>query len=137
VAIDPNPFNWPKLHKSAVLNNLTDRITLLPYAVFSDYRNVSMSQAARNLGHTYLETQKDPKGKKEDIVSTVDEPSVARFTAMTIKLDDVSAFVHTRNVVIKIDVESYECFVVRGGHTFLETHDGNSNAHIISAIFLQ
>ena len=39
-------------------------------------------------------------------------------TAKTIKLDDLLPFVKTPNVIVKIDVEGAECYVINSGKEF-------------------
>jgi hypothetical protein len=87
-----------------------------------------MSQTHRNLGHTYMET-------KQNVNTSVEEPSKLRFNATTIKLDDVVRFIRTNNVVMKIDVESYECNVINSGKTLFAMFNGTFMFVILSCIY--
>ena len=98
-----------------MVNGLEDRFTLLPYAMLGEYRTVVLQQGPTNLGRNKTKDLKLQKAK-----GTLRNVSI---TAQTIVLDDLLPLVKTRHVIMKIDVESYECNVINSGGCLFQQKD--------------
>ena len=116
VAVEPAAFNHLRIHKSVKINKFENRFTLLPYAMLDEYRTVVLQQDPANLGRNKIEDLALQKAK--------DNLKNVSITAQTILLDDLLPFVTTPFVIMKIDVESYECNVINSGTCFFAEKDG-------------
>jgi hypothetical protein len=76
-----------------------------------------MTQRRGNLGNTFMDIEEYGN-------FGTDKSPMFRFNATTIKLNDIIPFINTVNVVLKIDVESFECYVINGGKVFFAKLNG-------------
>jgi hypothetical protein len=76
--------------------------------------------------------QNDPSNLGRNKIENLNLSSPAKdlvnvsITAQTITLDDILPYVKTKYVIMKIDVESYECNVINSGKRLFEEKDGSS-----------
>ncbi|XP_045166798.1 uncharacterized protein LOC123530142 [Mercenaria mercenaria] len=97
VSVEPWKQNIQKLQQSISKNKLEGKITILNNAVSNDRRVIRINAP-----------YKDNKGATRVVFdATVTGPNV--FSAATITLNDLSNYIHTKDVVIKIDIEGNEC----------------------------
>ncbi|XP_053397537.1 uncharacterized protein LOC123552025 isoform X2 [Mercenaria mercenaria] len=97
VSVEPWTQNIEKLRNSIQKNKFEDKITILNNAVSNDRRVIHIHRPYKyNPGATRLLSD-----------ATVTGPNV--FSAATITLNDLANYSHTKDIVIKIDIEGNEC----------------------------
>ena len=107
IAVEPNMPTMARLSKSALLGNITDRVTLVWNAVSNN--------------HTTLALHVDPSNRGDTIVQNVDIPcTFGKFcrgagSIKTITLDDLLPLLRTNRTLIKADVQSHEINVFAEG----------------------
>ena len=110
VSIDANIQNLRLLSKSLILGQLTENVTLIWNALSDTYTNVSLKTNPRNVAGFSVNT--DHKSFTEDDV-----------IIETILLDDIRYLFEGKPIAIKMDVESFELHILKGGMTFLKIMD--------------
>ena len=104
-AFEPVPKLAKSLSQTVKLNNLTNRINLYPYAVMDKKSCVFQTKNSQ--------IARDPDCSKNSDIETV-------------TLDDVLPMLQKQNiseVIVKIDVDELEPYVILGGQKFLEQMD--------------
>ncbi|XP_045197330.2 uncharacterized protein LOC123552024 [Mercenaria mercenaria] len=97
VSVEPWDQNIEKLRNSIRKNKFEDKITILNNAVSNDRRVIHINRPYKdNPGATRLLSD-----------ATVTGPNV--FSAATITVNDLANYIHTKDIVIKIDIEGNEC----------------------------
>jgi len=117
-SFEPNPRSYKLFSKSLVLNRMHERVIQRPCAVGSNKENVQLTFSKSRLGDGQI-SAKDIDGsifsssiKKIDDVVTVD--------ALCVRLDD-EFLVNLPIKILKIDVEGYESFVLKGAARLLKS----------------
>ena len=101
IAFEPDPGNYARLSANLALNGLGDRVRLFPYALGDRKGETRLTQAAaENRGESWLEHADQPAG---EVTIAVEER----------RFDDEFQF-RGRQLLIKMDVESYEFRVLAG-----------------------
>lgn len=101
IAIEPVERNVQKLAQATGLNNFQGKIVSLRNALSSERRQVRLSLPRDgNQGAAKVLTDEELLYNKNYITSS------------SIVLDDLHGLIHTRDVVIKIDIEGHECRIL-------------------------
>ncbi|CAC5391395.1 unnamed protein product [Mytilus coruscus] len=127
IAVDPLTSNVQRMCNSIIENNLGSKITLI-YNALSDTRGtVSLGKDEKNVGGTFVMDRSNAnKVQGSNVNGKIGEDIV------TAKLDDllnVPGF-NFRKIIMKMDVEGYEGYVLKGGTKFFEMVD-------VQAVFME
>lgn len=115
VAVEPVWASAVRIHAGARAGKVEDKITILLHAAAHARVRAKLRYKRGNLGGTsvqeigFAEYEKLKKRRPRDVVTTV-------------SLNDLAPFVNTSVVVIKIDIEGWECQAILGGTGFLASH---------------
>ena len=110
VSIDANVQNLRLLSKSLTLGQLMENVTLIWNALSDTYTNVSLKTNPHNVGGYSVNTDKQSLTKDNVIIETI-------------LLDDIKYLFEGKPVAIKMDVESFELHILKGGMTFFKKMD--------------
>lgn len=121
-AFEPNSLNLNALHLSISKNQLTKQITLFPLGL-SDRDDEFLLQLlyGNNLGTGEL--SENMTTNYNCIVNCELNYTHRQEIIRTTTLDNLIYLIKHKTVVIKMDVQSHECYVVRGGKQFLKEND--------------
>ncbi|XP_069955376.1 uncharacterized protein [Cherax quadricarinatus] len=115
VAVEPVWSSAVRLHAGAVAGGVASKVTILLHAVADHRFHAKLHYREGNLGGTSV------------VKATPREAEIIRKSrphdqVTTITLDHLKSFVNTSHVLLKIDVEGWECGAVLGGKIFLMEH---------------
>lgn len=102
VAVEPDSETFSMLSQSIAVNRFFDRIQAINAAVTSSRRTVEMLRFPDNIGMTRIITSEQASKLQPH----------QRHTFRGIKLDDIVPFLSHKNIVLKIDTEGHECYVL-------------------------
>ncbi|XP_076081479.1 uncharacterized protein LOC143052357 isoform X1 [Mytilus galloprovincialis] len=127
IAVDPLTSNVQRMCNSIIENNLGSKITLI-YNALSDTRGtVSLGKDEKNVGGTFVMDRSNAnKVQGSNVNGKIGEDVV------TAKLDDllnIPGF-NFKKIIMKMDVEGYEGYVLKGGTKFFEMVD-------VQAVFME
>nr|XP_045594527.1 uncharacterized protein LOC123755784 [Procambarus clarkii] len=115
VAVEPVWASAVRLQAGAVAGGVADKVTILLHAIADQRFYAKLRYRDGNLGGTSIvettarEAEAIQRARPHDQVTTL-------------TLDHLYHFVNTSIVLLKIDVEGWECGAVLGGKTFLKEH---------------
>ncbi|XP_068250555.1 uncharacterized protein [Palaemon carinicauda] len=115
VAVEPVWASAVRLHAGAVSGELAGKVTLLLHAAAHERFYAKLRYRPGNLGGTSVEQVSSQTSEK--IRKTRPRDAVTSVT-----LNDLSQYVNTSIVILKIDIEGWECRAVLGGTRFLSSH---------------
>ncbi|XP_063437499.1 uncharacterized protein LOC134718744 [Mytilus trossulus] len=120
IAVEPLSINLHRFCASIKAGKLTEKITIVYNALSDKRENVSLGIDRRNVGGTYIVNNKNMNKVKGSSVGGQYKDIV-----MTAKLDDILKIpgFDFKKVIIKMDVEGYENFVLNGGQIFFDQVD--------------
>ena len=110
VSIDANVQNLILLSKSLILGQFRENVTLIWNALSDNYTNVTLKTNLYNVGGFAVNTDNKSVAVNDVIIETI-------------LLDDLIYLFKDKPVGIKMDVESFELQVLKGGVTFLKKAD--------------
>ena len=110
VSIDANIQNLRLLSKSLILGHLIENVTLIWNAISDTYTKVTLKTHPRDVGQFSVNTDNDSISKNDVIIETI-------------LLDDLMYLFEGKPVGIKMDVESFELYALKGGLNFLDKID--------------
>lgn len=120
IAVEPLSINLHRFCSSIKAGQFTEKITVIYNALSDKRENVSLGIDQRNIGGTFVVNNKNMNkvmgsavgGQYSDIV-------------MTAKLDDILNIpgFNFKKVIMKMDVEGYENYVLNGGQEFFNKVD--------------
>ncbi|XP_041367476.1 uncharacterized protein LOC121382060 [Gigantopelta aegis] len=117
VAVDPLQSNVLRLCKSLEAGKFTNNVTVVFNAISDDYRKISFVLDKGNLGGTRITSS----GTKLN-----DSKSDSADSLYTVLLDDLLPLVTFKKAVMKLDVETHELQVIKGGTQFFKQIDVTS-----------
>lgn len=120
IAVEPLSINLHRFCSSIMAGKLTERITLVYNALSNKRENVSLGIDRQNIGGTYVVNNKNMNKVRGSAVGGQYKDIV-----MTTKLDDILDLpgFNFKKVIMKMDVEGYENFVLNGGGRFFDVID--------------
>ncbi|XP_035828183.1 uncharacterized protein LOC101851765 [Aplysia californica] len=118
LSVEMLPANIHQIQNSLAVSGLSEQVTLVNNALFSDHRTLTANFIRENVGATHLNVSKTNFarfGMKEDNSHTV--------TVNTICIDDLIPLLKLRKVFIKIDIERTEARALSCAHKFFDEVD--------------
>ncbi|XP_012946010.1 uncharacterized protein LOC106013831 [Aplysia californica] len=118
LSVEMLPANIHQIQNSLAVSGLSEQVTLVNNALFSDHRSLTANFIRENVGATHLNVSKTNfarYGMKEDNSHTV--------TVNTICIDDLIPLLKLRKVFIKIDIERTEARALSCAHKFFDEVD--------------
>jgi FkbM family methyltransferase len=125
VAIEPFYDNVIRIHKAALMERLTDRITLIQNALYDKRNEIkAIDQNRQNVGGQFLLEKVNQRFSKKDMEND-------KYLVQTILLDDVIHHIPKQKAtnrlyekaLVKIDIEGIELFVLKCGEMFFSMLD--------------
>ncbi|XP_041352682.1 uncharacterized protein LOC121371076 [Gigantopelta aegis] len=113
VAVDPLVDNVVRLCRSVQMNGLVDYVTVVFGALSDAHKNMEIKRRRGNIGGTYVEETNSRRSKEK----------YPRHSIEAVLMDDLLSVVDFQSVFIKLDVETHEYFVLRGGKHLFDTLD--------------
>lgn len=120
IAVEPLSINMHRFCASIKAGKLTEQITIVYNALSDKRENVSLGIDRQNIGGTFVVNNKNMNKVRGSAVAGQYKDIV-----MTAKLDDfleIPGF-DFKKVIMKMDVEGYENFVLNGGGRFFDAVD--------------
>ena len=118
VTVDPLPENIGRLCKSVQIGGFVDRVTILFSPVSNDHKTVEFKRNW-NVGETKVK-QVSEEDQTQKTQTAAPSCRLSPLLSRTATLDDIMPFIKSHKVFVKIDVESHEYFVVKGGVEFFK-----------------
>ncbi|XP_005111170.2 uncharacterized protein LOC101856851 [Aplysia californica] len=118
LSVEMLPANIHQIQHSLAESGLSNQVTLVNNALFSDHRSLTANFISGNVGATHLNVSKTDfakYGMQEDNSHTV--------TVKTICIDDLIPLLKSRKVLIKIDIERTEAKALSCAHKFFDEVD--------------
>ncbi|XP_012941008.1 uncharacterized protein LOC101850738 [Aplysia californica] len=118
LSVEMLPVNVHQIQNSLAVSGLSDQVTLVNNALYSDHRSLTANFIRGNVGATHLNVSKTNfarYGMKEDNSHTV--------TVNTICIDDLIPLLKSKKVFIKIDIERTEAKALSCAHKFFDQVD--------------
>ncbi|XP_005111165.1 uncharacterized protein LOC101855988 [Aplysia californica] len=118
LSVEMLPANIHQIQHSLAESGLSNQVTLVNNALFSDHRSLTANFISGNVGATHLNVSKTDfakYGMREDNSHTV--------TVKTICIDDLIPLLKSKKVFIKIDIERAEAKALSCAHKFFDEVD--------------
>ncbi|KAL3856586.1 hypothetical protein ACJMK2_011321 [Sinanodonta woodiana] len=96
IAIEPTDASFLRLQEGVVRNNFSDKIIILKYAVSDKRTTVVMGEDDLNKGGI-------------TVAKEIGGPANISRSVETITLDDLVSLIPAEEIIIKMDIEGYEC----------------------------
>lgn len=113
IALDANVENVKRLRKSLLINNLQKDVQIVYNAISDHHHMVQMNIIADNIGGSVVRpvdsTEKLPHIYKKNEIKVP-----------TVTLDDLMSIMKSSRYMIKMDLEGYEYFALRGSQLFFQ-----------------
>ena len=124
ISIEPFYDNIIRIHKSAVLENTKDKITLINNALSNKRNEIKLlQQDVKNVGGQGLLENKNKLFSREDLKSN-------KYLVETILLDDILEYIpknskneNYKKAIIKIDIQGFEAFAFQGAKKLFDTFE--------------
>ncbi|KAK3576472.1 hypothetical protein CHS0354_028522 [Potamilus streckersoni] len=107
IAIEPTHANFLRLQEGVVRNKFSDNILLLKYAISDERTTVIMGKDDHNQGG--IAVAKEIRGFTNNSLSVE-----------AITLNDLARIILSREIIIKMDIEGYECKAIHSSMEFLQ-----------------
>ena len=120
IAVEPLSINLQRFCKSIKDNHFEDKITVITNALGDKRETVSFGMDVGNIGGTFVLSDRNMEKKLGSAVGGTYKDKV-----LTAKVDDILQLpgFNFKKVVIKMDVEGYEHFALRGASDFFSKVD--------------
>lgn len=115
VAVEPVWASAVRLHAGALAGGVASKVTILLHASADHRFHAKLRYRAGNLGGTSV-VEATPQ--EVDLL----QRSQPHDLVTTLTLNNLEPFVNTSIILLKIDIEGWECRAVLGGNTFLTGH---------------
>ncbi|KAK3576467.1 hypothetical protein CHS0354_028515 [Potamilus streckersoni] len=107
IAIEPTDANFLRLQEGVVRNKFSDNILMLKYAISDERTTVVMGEDEHNQGGIAVARE-------------ISGPANISMSVEAITLDDLVNLILTKEIIIKMDIEGYECKALYSSMELLE-----------------
>ncbi|XP_067672288.1 uncharacterized protein [Haliotis asinina] len=111
VSVDPLIDNVQRLCKSIQKGGFTDRMTIIFNPLGANHSLVNFKRIPDNVGGTSVVAS-----STSSLSSTCDEPA----DSYTVTLDDIIPYLPFKKAVLKMDIQEFEYYVLRGAGRFFQ-----------------